>query len=81
MAVVACLTGFLFSLFGVLLNFFFAFSSLLQLLGVLVGGVFLLFNFVFEFETFQEFFNWSWGGSISFCQAQPKPQLNKVGLS
>ena len=30
-AVVACLTGFLFSLFGVLLNFFFAFSSLLQL--------------------------------------------------
>ena len=38
MAVVACLTGFLFSLFGVLLNFFFAFSSLLQLLGVLVDG-------------------------------------------
>ena len=30
-AVAACLTGFFFSLFGVLLNFFFAFSSLLQL--------------------------------------------------
>ena len=33
-----------------------------------LGGWFLLANFVFEFETFQEFSNWCWGG-ISFFGA------------
>ena len=27
-----------------------------------LGGWFLLANFVFEFEAFQEFSNWCWGG-------------------